>query len=304
MQRYIAQSRYLYNSVNSLCTFISIGQATLVKWKIRIAKLDSIGRRSTMIKKLINIRTMTLCTIPSPSTQPFNAQPCQLSNIPCAFISIGQGTLAKWKIRIAKLESIDRSTFLRTSTFNHGGKNTVERFEKEYIPLPICYLRRPFDNLINSAGTKPCRVLDRIARWSNWHSIRIESGVYTGFDPDPWIRQHAKRSGDASITSERHLSRSPPPPPSPSFPSHPFLAESTPFSFFERLFTPFRCNETGRMIPIWQRIWNAGVTRVWEIVSLIKSISENCELTILRIKDVYGSAGIKRSVYLDWKLFM
>lgn len=241
---------------------------------------------------------MTLCTIPSPSTQPFNAQPCQLSNIPCAFISIGQGTLAKWKIKIAKLESIDRSTFLRTSTFNHGGKNTVERFEKEYIPLSICYLRRPFDNLINSAGTKPCRVLDRIARWSNWHSIRIESGVYTGFDPDPWIRQHAKRSGDASITSERHLSRSPP------FPSPRILSlRDPPLSVSSRDFS-HRCNETGRMIPVWLRIWNAGVTRVWEIVSLIKSISENCGLIILRIKDVYGSAGIKWSVYLDWKLFI
>lgn len=242
---------------------------------------------------------MTLCTIPSPSTQPFNAQPCQLSNIPCAFIFIGQGTLAKWKIRIAKLESIDRSTFLRTSTFNHGGKNTVERFEKEYIPLSICYLRRPFDNLINSAGTKPCRVLDRIARWSNWHSIRIESGVYTGFDPDPWIRQHAKRSGDASITSERHLSRSPP------FPSPRILSlRDPPLSVSSRDFSHrFDATKRGGWFQFgWE--FEMPKCRVWEIVSLIKSISENCGLTILRIKDVYGSAGIKWSVYLDWKLFI
>lgn len=181
----------------------------------------------------------------------------------------------------------------------------MERFEKEYIPLPICYLRCPFDNLINSAGTKPCRVLDRIARWSNWHSIRIESGVYTGFDPDPWIRQHAKRSGDASITSELHLSRSlSSPPPLLFFPSPHILSLRNPFLFLREIFHTVPMQRNGEDdSSLAENLKCQGVTRVWKIVSLIKSISENCDLTILR-KNVYGSAGIKWSIYLDWKLFM
>lgn len=186
-----------------------------------------------MIKKLINIRTQ------SPRASP-------------SFFHRARNP--KWKIRIRRIRigSIHARRPLITA-----GKTRRDSRKNIYVyiyiySLPFCYLRRPFDNLINSAGTKPCRVLDRIARWSNWHSIRIESGVYTGFDPDPWIRQHAKRSGDASITSISLALFL-------SLPDPPLSVSSRDFS---HPFDAIRGDDSREFFEM---------PRVWEIVSLIES---------------------------------
>lgn len=86
------------------------------------------------------------------------------------------------------------------------------------------------------------------------------------FNPDRerslhWIRSRPVDSSTCKtvggrIDNERttSLSLSLLPPPSSSFLPLISFPCGIPFCFFERFFTPFRCNETERMIPVWQRI--------------------------------------------------